>query len=109
MIMKKKQFDGLVDFAILSMKYKTRLTKKFINRKKYEDPDPRKIFSYIPGTIIEILVSEGEEVAEGAPLLVFEAMKMVNHVSMPFDGTIKTIYIKSGDRIPKNELMIEIE
>jgi biotin carboxyl carrier protein len=107
--MKKKKIEGLVDFAILSMKYKTRLTKKFINRKKYEDPNPKHIFSYIPGTILEVFVTEGEEVAMGAPLLVFEAMKMVNHVSMPFDGKIAKINVKVGDRIPKNELMIEIE
>lgn len=107
--MKKKKFDGLVDFAILSMKYKTRLTKKFINRKKYEDPNPKQLFSYIPGTILEIFVSEGEELAAGSPILVFEAMKMVNHISMPFDGRIKSIRVKVGDRIPKNELMIELE
>lgn len=107
--MKKKKFDGLVDFAILSMKYKTRLTKKFINRKKYEDPNPKHLYSYIPGTILEVFALEGEELAAGSPILVFEAMKMVNHISMPFDGKIKSIHVKVGDRIPKNELMIEIE
>ncbi len=107
--MKKKKIEGLVDFAILSMKYKTRLTNKFINRKKYEAPNPKHIYSYIPGTILEVFVTEGEELAEGTPLLVFEAMKMVNHVSMPMDGKIAKINVKVGDRIPKNELMIEIE
>ncbi len=107
--MKKNKFDGLVDFAILSMKYKTRLTKKFINRQKYEEPNPKKIYSYIPGTILEIFVSEGEELHGGAPILVFESMKMVNHISMPFDGKIKSICVKVGDRIPKHELMIELE
>ena len=107
--MKKKKFDGLVDFAILSMKYKTRLTTKFINRKKYEDPNPKQIFSYIPGTILEILVTEGEHLAEGSPILVFESMKMVNHMAMPFDGKIKKVFDKVGERVPKNELLMELE
>lgn len=106
---KKKEIEGLVDFAILSMKYKTKLTKKFENRQQYEDPDPNHIKSYIPGTIQEVFVKEGQKVKAGESLLILEAMKMQNQIAMPFDGKVKKIHVKVGDRIPKRHLMVEIE
>nr|WP_321408844.1 biotin/lipoyl-containing protein [uncultured Carboxylicivirga sp.] len=107
--MAKQKIEGLVDFAILSMKYKTRLTKKFENRIVYEDPNPNNILSYIPGTVNEVFVKVGQEVKEGESLMILEAMKMRNQIAMPFDGKVKAIHVKEGDRIPKNHLMIEIE
>ncbi len=101
--------EGLVDFAILSMKYKTKVTKKFENRKQYEVPNPKNVLSYIPGTINEIFEKEGQEVKAGESILILEAMKMRNQIAMPFDGKVKAIHVKEGDRIPKNYLMVEIE
>ncbi|MBK3516970.1 biotin/lipoyl-containing protein [Carboxylicivirga marina] len=107
--MSTKKTEGLVDFAILSMKYKTKLTKKFENRVKYEDPNPNHIMSYIPGTICEVFVKEGQKVKEGESLLILEAMKMRNQITMPHTGKIKSIKVTTGDRIPKNHLMVVIE
>lgn len=101
--------EELVDFAILSMKYKTKLTKKFKNRTPYEAPNPDHIVSYIPGTIVEIFVKEGQKVKEGKSLLILEAMKMRNLITMPRNGKIKAIKIVKGDRIPKGRIMVEIE
>lgn len=107
--MSAKKTEGLVDFAILSMKYKTKLTKKFENRTQYEAPNPDHIMSYIPGTIVEIFVKEGQKVKEGESLLILEAMKMRNQIAMPRDGKVKSIKVVQGDRIPKRHLMVEIE
>ncbi|MCT4590822.1 MAG: biotin/lipoyl-binding protein [Carboxylicivirga sp.] len=107
--MGKNKTEGLVDFAILSMKYKTKLTKKFENRVTYQAPNPDHILSYIPGTICEVFVKEGQEVKEGESLLILEAMKMRNQITMPRDGKVKSIKVTQGDRIPKNQLMVEIE
>ena len=107
--MSTKKTEELVDFAILSMKYKTKLTKKFENRVKYEAPNPDHIMSYIPGTICEVFVKEGQKVKEGESLLILEAMKMRNQIAMPRTGKVKSIKVAQGDRIPKNHLMVEIE
>jgi biotin carboxyl carrier protein len=106
---KKKKTEELVDFTVLSMKYKTKLTKKFENRTPYKAPNPNEILSYIPGTIVEIFVEEGEEVKEGTSLLVLEAMKMRNLITMPKTGIIKSIKVTIGDRIPKNKVMLVIK
>lgn len=101
--------EELVDFQVTTRKYKTRLNKMFKQRKAYRVPDPNEINSYIPGTIIKIAVKVGQKVKEGDTLLILEAMKMLNQIKMPFDGKIKAIHIKVGEKIPKNRLMIEIE
>ncbi len=107
--MKTKTFEGLVDFAILSMKYKTRLTKKFENRKHYVDPNSNHILSVIPGTVVEIFVKVGDTIKAGESIMVLEAMKMMNQILMPHDGKIKAIHVVEGNKIPKNHLMIEVE
>lgn len=105
----KKETPEFVDFAITARKYKTLLTKKYLNRKPWSEANPFEVQSSIPGTIIEIFVKEGEIVKEGDPLLILEAMKMMNRIEMPFTARIKKINIAIGDRIPKDSIMIELE
>ena len=106
--MEKKQNIELVDFPILVRKYKTTLTKKFMNRKFYTEPNPNEVRSYIPGTIIKIFVKKGQKIKEGSTLLILEAMKMRNEINMPFDGEIAKINVKEGEKIPKGFVMVEI-
>ena len=98
-----------VDFAVTARKYKTQLTEKYKQRKPWTEPNPNEIISYIPGTIVKIFVTEGQTVKKEEMVLMLEAMKMQNRIKMPFDGTIKRINVKEGDKIPKNTVMIEIE
>jgi biotin carboxyl carrier protein len=105
----KDDNQELVDFQILSLKYKTRLTRKFKERKKYQVPDPKKVRSVIPGTVTDVKVKEGQKVKAGEVLLLLEAMKMVNEIRMPFDGKIKKVNVEKGQKIPKDFVMIEID
>jgi biotin carboxyl carrier protein len=65
--------------------------------------------SFIPGTIVEIFVKEGQEVKAGESLMILEAMKMKNLIEMPFDGVIKKIHVEEGVKVPNKTLMLEIE
>ncbi len=89
--------------------YKTLFTKKFVNRKKYIAPDPKKMYSYIPGAIQKIFVKNGQKVKKGDSLLILESMKMLNIVRVPFEGKIKKINVVIGEKIPKDHLMVEFE
>ena len=68
-----------------SAKYETTYTKKYLNRKVWEEPNFNLIKSYIPGTIIDILIKEGQVLKGGDSIIVLEAMKMYNDVQMPFN------------------------
>ena len=89
-------------------KYRTRLNKKFENRRPWESPDPRKIVSNIPGTVVKINIKEGQEVSEGEQMLVLEAMKMKSRILFHMGGTVKSIHVKEGEKIRKNILMVEL-
>jgi len=91
---------------IEDVKYKTRLTKKFLNRKPYEPVDPKKVLSFIPGTIKKIYTSKGKKVKEGDKLIDLEAMKMINTIFADENRTIAEVYIKEGDMVPKNQVLI---
>ena len=90
-------------------KYKTVLTKKYENRKKWTNPDKNEVYSFIPGTVLKVFVSEGDKVKLDDNLLILEAMKMENLIKSHQEGVIKKLNIKQGDRIPKGHLMFVIE
>lgn len=100
--------EEFVDFAVTARKYKTLLTTKYKERKPWINPSPYDIHSFIPGTIIKIMVKEGDIVKEGDPILTLEAMKMLNRIEMPFTASIKKIHVEEGMKVPKEFLMIEL-
>lgn len=61
----------------------------------------------MPGMVLNILVSEGQEVKKGDALIVLEAMKMENILKSPTDGIIKKIAINKGVAVEKNQLLIQ--
>ncbi len=67
-----------------------------------------KVYSPLPGTIINILVTEGAEVNKGDILLIYEAMKMENKVLAEKKGVVKNMTIKLGMSVLQNELLLEI-
>lgn len=100
--------NDFVGFAVEAREYQTLLTEKYKQRKPWETPNEKEIRSHIPGTIVEIMVKEGQIVKKGELLLILEAMKMRNRVVMPFDGTVAKICVAQGEKIAKNVVMIEI-
>lgn len=89
--------------------YKTLLTEKYKNRKVWEEPNPKKFYSEIPGTVIKVYVENGQKVKEGELMMVLEAMKMKNKIYFPADGTVKKIYVNEDEKIPKGHLMVEMK
>ncbi len=101
--------QNLKTLIVEGARYKTSFTKKFENRVKWEKPNFNHIYSFIPGTIIDIYVKTGQKVKEGESLLMLEAMKMHNIIRMPFDGKIVKIHVQKDQVIPKSYLLIEIK
>ena len=96
-------------FVVNSAKYFTLTTTKFDRRKKWQKLDPKEVRSFIPGSVIEVFVTPGQQLKAGEVILTLEAMKMYTKVTMPHDGVIKSIEVAKGDRIPKDALMATIE
>jgi biotin carboxyl carrier protein len=63
----------------------------------------------MPGLVIEVSASAGQEVEQGTPLLILEAMKMENVIKSPAAGRIKRINVVKGEAVDKNHLLVEME
>ena len=62
----------------------------------------------LPGTILELKVSVGDEVKVGDTLLIMEAMKMENNIKADRAGKISTIKINNGDSVLEGDVLVEI-
>jgi biotin carboxyl carrier protein len=89
--------------------YQTRISNKFTNRKHYKPVDPRIIVSFIPGTVLDILVEPGQDVSKGDILIILDAMKMLNKLKCSMNGTVKSIAVKKGDKVSKGTVLLELE
>ena len=63
----------------------------------------------MPGTVVKVLVEEGEEVAEGQLLLVLEAMKMEQPVSAPHAGVVQSLPFEEGSLVPGGAVLVEVQ
>jgi biotin carboxyl carrier protein len=104
-----KQYDKLGSLNIDTSIYKTRLSKKFENRKPYKASDPYIIVSFIPGTVLDILVKPGQNVKPGDDLMILDAMKMQNQMKCSIEGKVKRIRVKKGDKVSKGSVLLELE
>jgi acetyl-CoA/propionyl-CoA carboxylase biotin carboxyl carrier protein len=61
------------------------------------------------GTIVKVLVAEGDAVEVGQSVLVLEAMKMENHISAEKAGTVKEVRVAAGDTVGTGDVLVVIE
>jgi biotin carboxyl carrier protein len=60
----------------------------------------------MPGLVLEVVVSEGQQVKKGDPIIVLEAMKMENILKSPVDVTVKKISVKKGVAVEKGQVLV---
>ncbi len=70
---------------------------------------PGHVTSSMPGTIVDILVSTGDDVDAGTPVLISEAMKMETEIQAPVAGTVRAIHVSKGDTVNPDETLVEID
>jgi biotin carboxyl carrier protein len=68
-----------------------------------------KIKAPMPGTVVKVVVSEGDVVTAGQSLAIVEAMKMEHDVRSPIDGVVAKLSVAAGDSVGTTEAMMEIE
>ena len=59
----------------------------------------------MPGKVVKVLVTEGQEVAAGAALVVLEAMKMEHTVRAADAGTVQALHVAVGDQVDADRLL----
>lgn len=104
-VMEKRVPEKLViDYT----EYTTKLSSRYQGRRPYEPPVPGRICSFIPGTVVKVLVSEGVSVSEGDDIVILDAMKMKNMLKSHVAGKVIAINVKPGDRVTRGAVLVEI-
>ena len=67
------------------------------------------LISPMPGLIIDVQVTAGQEVKEGDTLVILSAMKMENSFVSHTDGVIKAVHVIKDDAVDKGQLLVEFE
>jgi len=63
----------------------------------------------MPGKVLDVLVTTGQEVAKGEGLVILEAMKMENVLKADDVGVVKSVNVSIGQAVEKNNILIEFE
>jgi 3-methylcrotonyl-CoA carboxylase alpha subunit len=67
------------------------------------------IIAPMPGTVLRVLVGEGDRVQPRQPLVVLEAMKMETPLVSPYEGVVLRVHVAEGDQVAGGALVVELE
>lgn len=81
--------------------------KKFLSKMKKGSKNI-KVFAPMPGKIVDVISSEGEQVNAGDAIIILEAMKMQNEIRAEVSGILTKVHVKTGQNVIKEELIFEI-
>jgi 3-methylcrotonyl-CoA carboxylase alpha subunit len=62
----------------------------------------------MPGQVTKVLISEGDSVQRGQPLIVLEAMKMEIKIAAPHDGRVAKVLVKQGQLVDRGQELVEM-
>ncbi len=69
---------------------------------------PMTVRAIMAGRVVKLLVGEGDEVREGQPLIVLEAMKMENDIPSPKSGRVTAIHVAAGRTVENDEPLLVV-
>ena len=70
---------------------------------------PSRVEAPIPGRVVAVKVSEGDDVEAGQPLVVLEAMKMENELSSDRSGRVTKVCVEPGMTVETGAVLVELE
>ena len=87
----------------------TNAQSKVVTNRKVEKTNDREIGAPLQGKLAQVTAEAGQEVEEGTPLFVIEAMKMETTISASRAGTVKQVLLSAGDMVEQDDLVVELE
>ena len=71
--------------------------------------DTGAVTSPMAGAIKALLVKTGDQVKQGQPLVILEAMKMENQITAPVVGTVKSVNVAVGESVREGHVLVVLE
>lgn len=60
----------------------------------------------MPGTVLKVAVTKGDNVTKGQTLVVLEAMKMENEIQAPADGMVEVLDVTEGASVNAGDILV---
>ncbi len=104
-----KEYSILIDHQTISFTLQDEVDRRVerMGMNEIIKPALDQLKAPMPGLVINIDVKTGDIVNEGDNLLVLEAMKMENVIKAVGTGTVKEIKISKGDKVEKDQVLIQ--
>jgi len=85
------------------------LAVKVAAHQKIDKANENEVGAPLQGKLAQVIAQSGQEVEEGTPLFVIEAMKMETTISAPRNGKVKTVHLDAGAMVEQDDLVVELE
>jgi 3-methylcrotonyl-CoA carboxylase alpha subunit len=96
------------DLTVFALGISHRLELKQFETVADEDAGGR-LTAPMPGSVVDVLVSAGQKVDKGQPLMIIEAMKMEHTIAAPVAGVVAQVLFGRGDQVKEGEQLIQFE
>jgi methylmalonyl-CoA carboxyltransferase 1.3S subunit len=70
--------------------------------------DGEGITAPLAGSVVKVLVKEGQEIAAGDVLVLLEAMKMETEITAPSEGTVNAVLVSVGDAVTGGQVLVQV-
>jgi biotin carboxyl carrier protein len=101
--------DGAVRHVTVEGVGQARFEKEGKGRRRRREAPQGTHASMMPGTVVKVLVAEGDAVTKGDTLVIVEAMKMEIKLSAQITGTVRTVRAKEGAPCDAGETLVALE
>ncbi len=107
----KNHYNILINNSIFDAVVRNKLEEEAakIIEQKHKRLQKLEIKAPMPGMVISIKKSSGEETQSGETVIILEAMKMENEIRSPIAGVIKNIFVDEGTAVEKGTLLFSID
>jgi biotin carboxyl carrier protein len=98
------QIDGRTYLVHISDAVDQQILK--MNLKSKKSNQLKELRAPMPGLVRQVNVQEGDEVDSGDSLFILEAMKMENVLKSPVNGIVSELFVKPGESVEKNQILL---
>ena len=105
------EFNVLIGGEMFQLKVQDEWTRRLANiqRKSGVETGELAVVAPMPGAVVAIEVSPGDEVKRGQGLVILSAMKMENEIKSPRVGRVKSVDVSAGQTVEQGRTLVVLE
>lgn len=69
----------------------------------------KQITAMMAGTVVEVLVKQGDQISDGQEVVIIDSMKMLLPITAELSGTVQTVKVNSGDFINEGDTIVVLD